>query len=172
MTEIWTKQKILRRAGAADITAIMEIERQPGYDAVVGRWDAGQHLHNISKPGYLYLVHDGEVGEERQPVAFAALSGMGDAKGEVWINRLIVKTPGRGTGRTFLGAIMELVFEGAPTSKLWLRVRPENQRALNLYRSQGFIDERLLPQAGTTPDGSRVDLLVMSILYEDWALSR
>lgn len=166
---MWTKQTDFRRAHAADIPAIMEIERQPGYEQLVGRWSEQQHLSNISKPGYLYLVHDDQ---NRAPIAFAALSGMGDAKGEVWINRLIVRTPGRGTGRTFLGAIMELVFEGAPTSKLWLRVRPENQRALNLYRSQGFIDERLLPQAGTTPDGSRVDLLVMSILYEDWALSR
>jgi diamine N-acetyltransferase len=166
---MWTKQTHFRRAQAADIPAIMEIERQPGYDQLVGRWSAPQHLTNISTPGYLYLVHDDGNGT---PIAYAALSGMGGPKGEVWINRFIVKTPGRGTGRTFLGAIMQLVFEGAPTSKLWLRVRPENQRARRLYQAHGFIEERLLPQAGTTPDGQRVDLLVMSILYDDWALSR
>ena len=166
---MWTKQTDFRRAHAADIPAIMEIERQPGYDQLVGRWSEPQHHTNISQPGYLYLVHDDSNG---LPIAFAALSGLGDAKGEVWINRFIVKTPGRGTGRAFLGAIMQLAFEGAPTSKLWLRVRPENQPARHLYQTHGFIEERVLPQAGTTPDGKRVDLLVMSILYDDWALSR
>jgi ribosomal protein S18 acetylase RimI-like enzyme len=166
MTRIWTRQTILRRASAADIPAIMDIERQPGYDQLVGRWSAEQHLENISKPGYLYFVHDDSEG---MPIAFAALSGMGASKGEVLINRLMVKTPGRGTGKIFLREIMTVVFEGAPTSRLWLRVRPENERALRLYRAQGFAEEKLLPQAGTTPDGKRVDLFLMAISYEDWA---
>lgn len=166
MTRIWTQQTVLRRASAADIPAIMEIERQPGFDQLVGRWNAEQHLQNISRPGYLYLVHDGM---ENAPIAFAALSGMGDAKGEVLINRLIVRTPGMGTGKTVLREIMAVAFNGAPTSKLWLRVRPENERALHLYQTHGFAVEQKLPQAGTTPDGKRVDLLLMSIAYEDWA---
>jgi RimJ/RimL family protein N-acetyltransferase len=166
MTRIWSQQTVLRRASAADIPAIMDIERQPGYDQLVGRWSAEQHLENISKPGFLYFVHDDSEGT---PIAFAALSGMGDSKGEVLINRLMVRTPGTGIGKVFLREIMTVAFEGAPTSRLWLRVRPENERALRLYRAQGFAEEKLLPQAGTTPDGRRVDLMLMSISYEDWA---
>ena len=163
---VWTRQTIVRRASATDIPAIMEIERQPGYEQLVGRWDQAQHLHNISKPGILYLVHDGTGGV---PIAFAALSGLGHRDGEVLINRMIVRTPGMGTGKIFLHAIMAIAFEGAPTSKLWLRVLPDNLRAQHVYRAQGFRDEKVLPNAGIRPDGVRVDLLLMSILHEDWA---
>jgi diamine N-acetyltransferase len=165
MNEIWTRQTILRRASAADIPMIMEIERQPGYEQFVGRWNEDEHLRNISNPGYLYLVHDGDEG---LPIAFAALSGIGDASGDVLLNRMIVRTPGIGTGQLFLKAIMTAMFEGAPTYRLWLRVVPENTRALHVYRSHGFAEEKLLPQAGRRPDGKMVDLLLMSITREDW----
>jgi hypothetical protein len=143
----------------------MEIERRPGYDALVGRWDEAQHFHNISKPGYLYLVHDGS---ESSPVAFVALSGLCHRDGDVVINRMIVRTPGQGIGKTVLSAVMRLAFEGAPTYRLGLRVLPDNLRALHVYRSRGFKDERLLPGGGMLPSGRRVDLLLMSILREDW----
>jgi RimJ/RimL family protein N-acetyltransferase len=162
---VWSQQKILRRAGAADIPAIMEIERQPGYDLLVGRWDAVQHAFNISRPGILYLVHDQPAAG---PVAFAALSGLGQADGEVLINRMMVRTPGQGVGTSVLRAVMQIAFDGAPTRRLWLRVLPDNLRARHVYRSQGFCDERMLPNAGTLPDGRRVDLLLMSVEWEAW----
>jgi RimJ/RimL family protein N-acetyltransferase len=166
---VWSQQKILRRATTADIPAIMQIERQPGYELLVGRWDEAQHRHNISKPGILYLLHDREQGATE---AFAALSGLGHRDGDVLINRMIVRTPGRGTGTSVLRALMELAFDGAPTRRLWLRVLPDNLRALHVYRSQGFVDERVLPNAGMRSDGVRVDLLEMSIDWEAWKASR
>jgi RimJ/RimL family protein N-acetyltransferase len=162
---VWTRQTILRRATAADIPAIMEIERRPGYEQLVGRWDEAQHFHNISKPGFLYFVHDGGEG---MPIAFAALSGLGHRDGDVVINRMIVRTPGQGVGKTVLRAVMRIAFEGAPTYRLGLRVLPDNLRAQHVYRSQGFKDDRILRGGGTLPDGRRVDLLLMSILHGDW----
>lgn len=163
---VWSLQTILRRAAAADIPAIMAIERQPGYDALVGRWDEAQHLHNITGPGVLYLVHDDANGV---PTAFAALSGLGHREGDVVINRLIVRTPDEGTGKLFLSEVMRVVFEGAPTRRLMLSVLPDNHRALHVYHDMGFHEDRLMRGAGMLPDGRRVDLFSMSILYEDWA---
>lgn len=163
---VWSLQTILRRATAADIPAIMVIERQPGYDLLVGRWDEEQHFHNISRPGVLYLVHDGADG---LPIAFAALSGLGRSDGDVVINRMIVRTPDRGIGKLFLSEIMRVAFEGAPTQRLWLRVLPDNHRALHVYHGLGFHEDRLMRGAGTLPDGRRVDLFSMSIPYEEWA---
>jgi RimJ/RimL family protein N-acetyltransferase len=166
---MWTKQTFFRRAHAADIPAIMEIERQPGYERLVGRWTEAEHLRNISSPGYLYLVHDGT---DAVPEAFVALSGLGDKSGDVMINRMIVRTPGKGTGSAFLRVLIATLFEGSPTYRLWLRVLPENQRALRLYRAQGFREERILPGGGRLVDGSRVDLILMSIEREAWDLGR
>ena len=112
---VWTRQTLLRRAVATDVPAIMEIERQPGYEQLVGRWNEAQHFQNISKPGYLYLVQDGSLGV---PIAFAAISGLGHRDGDVLINRMIVRTPGQGIGKPFLHAIMQLAFEGAPTYRI------------------------------------------------------
>jgi diamine N-acetyltransferase len=162
---VWTRQTLLRRAAAADIPAIMEIERQPGYEYLVGRWNEEQHVHNISKPGFLYLVQDDRHGV---PTAFAAISGLGHRDGDVLINRMIVRTPDQGIGKPFLQAIMHLAFEGGPTYRIGLRVLPDNHRALHVYRSQGFREERVLAHSGTLPNGKRVDLLLMSISHEDW----
>jgi RimJ/RimL family protein N-acetyltransferase len=162
---VWTQQTILRRASAADIPDIMEIERQPGYERLVGRWDEAQHLHNISMPGFLYFVHDDDDG---RPIAFAALSGLGHPSGDVLINRMIVRKPGIGTGKIFLLTIMRLAFEGAPTLRLWLRVLPDNLRARHVYKTAGFRDEKMLPGGGMLPDGKQVDLMLMSIDWEDW----
>jgi len=163
---VWSLQTILRRATAADIPAIMAIERQPGYDALVGRWDEAQHFYNISKPGVLYLLHDDAEGI---PIAFAALSGLGHRDGVVQINRMIVRTPNKGTGKLFLSEIMRVAFEGAPTQRLSLSVLPDNHRALHVYHRMGFHEDRLMHGAGTLPNGRRVDLFSMSIFYEDWA---
>jgi RimJ/RimL family protein N-acetyltransferase len=162
---MWSDNRDLRRATAADIPIIMEIERQPEFDKYVGRWNETEHQNNIANPGYLYLVLDGSEG---LPIAFAALSGMGDAKGEITLNRMIVRNPGHGLGKILLPRIMQLVFDGLPASRMLLRVATYNDRAIRVYRSLGFTDEKLLPKAGRRPDGMQVDLMLMSIDWEKW----
>ena len=166
---MWSDQTDLRRATAADIPSIMEIERQPGFDQLVGRWSEAEHLHNISHAGYLYLVLDGMEG---LPIAFAALSGLGDGKGEVMMNRMIVRRPGEGTGRRMLERILELVFDCAPTDTLFLRVATYNERAIHVYRSLGFEQRTVLPSAGRRPDGVQVDLLLMALERENWGIRK
>ncbi len=161
----WTRQTVFRRATASDIPAIMEIERQPGYEKLVARWSKSEHLANIATPGYLYLVHDDTEG---RPIAFAALSGLGTAAGVVQLNRIIVSKPGHGTGTLFLKTVMAAIFDGAPTERLYLRVLPDNHRALALYRANGFCEEATLRRAGRRADGVIVDLLQMSISRDDW----
>ena len=41
----------LRRATSDAIPAIMAIERQPGYDAVLGQWNAQRHAQLLDDPG-------------------------------------------------------------------------------------------------------------------------
>lgn len=167
MAGIWTGNSGLRRAHAADLAAIMDMERQPGYELVVGQSTYAEHIRNISRPGQLYLVSDDDRG---MPHAFAALCGLGYRERDVLLKRLMVRTPGQGTGSRFLSAVMRAVFEGAPTERLFLRVLPDNERALKLYRKLGFHGERLLPSAGMRADGKRVDLLMMEVTREEWDL--
>jgi len=68
---------------------------------------------------------------------------------------------GVGLGR----ALMETAIDWARAvrmSKLALGVFPSNQRAINLYRSLGFVDEGTLPRKVATPGGDR-DLMLMGL---------
>jgi RimJ/RimL family protein N-acetyltransferase len=162
---MWSRLDDLRRANAADIEAIMEIERQPGYERLVGRWTRAEHERNLAQPGFFYLVHNDAEG---RPDAFFALSGLGNHDGDAWMNRMILRDPGQGLGSKLLPRVMQLVFEGFGAQKFWLRVAPYNERAIRLYRQCGFHDEKLLPKAGRRPDGEQIDLLLMSIEWEVW----
>lgn len=163
---MWSRLQDLRRANAADIGAIMEIERQPGYERLVGRWTRAEHERNLAQPGFFYLVHDGAEG---LPDAFFALSGLGNHNGDTVMNRMILRNPGQGLGARLLPQVMRLVFEGFGARKFLLRVAPYNDRAIRLYRHCGFRDEKILPKAGRRPDGEQIDLLLMSIDWDRWS---
>jgi RimJ/RimL family protein N-acetyltransferase len=163
---MWSRLDDIRRARASDIPAIMEIERQPGYERLVGRWTQTEHERNLAQPGFFYLVHDDERGV---PSAFFALSGLGHHEGDAMMNRMILRDPGRGLGSRLLPPVMRLVFEGFGARKFWLRVAPYNERAIRLYHHCGFRDEKVLPKAGRRPDGEQIDLLLMAIDWEAWS---
>ena len=48
---------------------------------------------------------------------------------------------GRGHGRAALRLAIELAFEEHGAHRLWLDVKPHNERARALYRSAGFVEE-------------------------------
>ena len=58
---------------------------------------------------------------------------------------------------------------GLGAHRRWLDVKPFNDRARALYRSEGFVEEGLLRDALREPDGSFQDLVIMSILRPEWA---
>lgn len=146
----------LRRATSDDIPAIMAIERQPGYEALVGQWSAEQHAEHLGDPGFHYFVANDDDGAV---TAFAALHAQPDG---LVLNRIIVKEAGRGLGKTMLEAIMALAASLGRSDRIWLRVAAHNERAIRLYHSFGFAEEGRLDCAGTLPDGRIVDLIVMA----------
>lgn len=166
---LWTDPHRLRRAHAADLPAIMAIERRPGNEQLVGRYSEEQHLDHLRHPGMLYLVRDDASGKVD---AFAALSGIGGADGEVRLNRLMTRAPGNGSGSVFLSAILEAVFDGTPAETIWLNVLTDNQRAIAFYRHFGFAAGPVSPRAGRRPDGVIGDLLTMRLGRDEWLATR
>ena len=146
----------LRHATSDDIPAIMVIERQPGYEALVGQWSAGQHRQHITDPAFLYLVAEDEA---TRITAFAALHRSADG---LLLNRFIVKTAGLGLGRSLLPQVLDISAPAGTGQRVWLRVAAHNARAIGLYRSFGFEEEDRLPAAGTLPNGQVSDLVVMA----------
>lgn len=148
----------------------MAIERQEGYEHQVGRWSEDEHLHNISKPGILYLVHDDPA--TAKPVAFAALTGLGQAGGEIRIKRLIVSKPGSGIGGRFLKSIVEMAFENTTAERVALNVASTNEEAIRFYDSHGFSRYAIQHAAGRTPAGTLVNLILMALSRNAWEAIR
>ena len=74
----------------------------------------------------------------------------------------------RGYGRAVLRLTMVQAFADHSAHRLWLDVKPHNERALALYRSAGFVEEGLLRDALFT-DGRFESLIVMSVLRPEWS---
>ena len=83
------------------------------------------------------------------------------------LRRLAVTVKGRGHGRAALRAAIALAFEEHGAHRLWLDVKPHNERARSLYRSAGFAEEGVMRDA-LFHDGKFESLVLMSILRPEW----
>jgi RimJ/RimL family protein N-acetyltransferase len=159
----------LRRATAADLDAIMAIERLPGYEHLVGRSSADFHARAIDDPDLAYLVglrEDGTIG------GFAILRDLTNAQGSTCLKRFAVADAGQGFGKALLALVIAWVFDNTRTHRFWLDHIITNDRAQHVYEVNGFQREGISRQAYILPDESRVDLAVMSILRPEWQAKR
>lgn len=122
----------LSHLSPADIAEVMRIERLPGYDAFIGRFEADEHAAQMASPDARYFGLRNGAGldgfvilqEFRQPT--------------VLLRRIAVAEPGGGRGTALLRAIMDWVFEETPAEALKLDVALGNPRARHVYEREGF----------------------------------
>ncbi len=156
------------RASPDDIPAIMAIERSPGYDLLVGRWESGKHLAEMANPSNAYFaLRDGGG-----MAGFAIVLGLDDPNNRAHLKRIAVAEPGRGAGAALLTGLLDHVFEKSETNRLDLDVFAGNERATRAYEKAGFTAEGLLREHHRADDGSYRDAWLMSILRREWRATR
>jgi RimJ/RimL family protein N-acetyltransferase len=156
----------LRAATPQDFDAIMEVERQPGYEALVGRSPRAEHEALLAGPRHAYFV-----GERERLEAFAILRDLDDAHGNVYLKRIAVRHPGQGEGARFLALVADWLFANTAAHRFHLDCFDDNFRAQAMYAKLGFTRDGVLRQAYRAPDGRRRDLALMALLKPEW-LSR
>jgi RimJ/RimL family protein N-acetyltransferase len=154
----------IRPASEADILAIMAIERSPGFDAYVGRSEEEQHRAMMAAADCRYVMLEDETG----PAGFAILQGVGATNAVIYLKRIAVGSPGRGLGRQFLAELIRLSFDVYGAEKFWLDAFETNQRARHVYASCGLQQDGVLREHYPLADGTRANLVVMSILKREW----
>ena len=157
----------VERASPDDIGALMAIERLPGYDALVGRWDRDRHFAEMASPSNLYFA----LRDNEGLAGFAIVLGLDDPDHRAHLKRIAVAAPGRGAGAALLGGLVDRVFAETKTNRLDLDVFTENERAKRAYEKAGFTAEGLLREHHRTPAGYR-DVWLMSILRREWRAAR
>jgi diamine N-acetyltransferase len=160
----------LRRAIEADIASIMMIERTPGYEQLVGRWDGAQHRNALADSRHAYFIAQDLVAQDRaeRPVGFAIVRDWASPEQVTLIKRVAVSHPGLGYGRALVRNVVDAIFRETDAHRIWLGVFPENIRAQCAYEAVGFRREGIA--RGTAFfNGVHRDELVMALLRPQWS---
>jgi RimJ/RimL family protein N-acetyltransferase len=155
----------IKRATAADLDAVLALERRPGYEAFVGRSTRAEHEEMLASPRYVYLLGLGETGA---PFAFAILRDPDDPHGNLYLKRVAVDEPGQGRGVRFLAAALDWAFASTTAHRFYLDCFVENFRAQRAYAKLGFTRDGVLREAYLGPDGRRRDLALLAITRPEW----
>jgi RimJ/RimL family protein N-acetyltransferase len=158
----------LRRAGPADIAAIMAIERVPGFEDCVGRSSHAEHAAMLASPRYTYFVG---LGSQDEVCAFAILRDFDDPHGNLYLKRFVVARAGEGMGTAFLRLLLQWAFAHTSAHRFYLDRFAHNLRAHRLYRKFGFTRDGVLRQAYLGADGQRRDLTLMALTRPEWEAS-
>jgi RimJ/RimL family protein N-acetyltransferase len=155
---------ILRRATPDDIPFLMQAERGPGFDRLVGQSSAAQHAAFLTDPQTICLVasQDGTDG------GFLLLAGLDDRHNGICMKRIVAAIPDGGFGSAMVRAGIAWVFANTATHRIWLDTLRHNERAAHVYRKLGFVDEGIFRDAYCMPDGTYADRIVMSLLRREW----
>lgn len=161
----------VRRASRADLLDVSRIER-----AVFAQpWTFSVFERFLGEPGFLVAVRDEPGGSDSDASGSDSVDVVGYVIGDVTPNfgrdighvkDLAVRPDeqGAGIGRRLLRqALVSLLLQGATIAKL--EVRPSNEPAVSLYRSEGFEPARRIPRYYA--DGE--DAMVMVLDVDAWA---
>jgi RimJ/RimL family protein N-acetyltransferase len=120
---------------ADDIPEVMRIERLPGYDAFVGRFEADEHAAEMASPNARYFGERSAQGLR----GFVILQELD--RPVVLLRRIAVDGVSQGTGGRLVRGVMDWVFQTTPAEGLRLDVLPANARARRTYAREGFTED-------------------------------
>lgn len=157
-----TAELRLRPTDEDDLDYVVAAEADPDNSPFLAPSPHDEHLGFLRDSRQRHLI--AEAGGRR--VGFALLRLHPEDRA-VELRRLAVTEKRRGYGRAALRLTIQRAFDEHEAHRLWLDVKPHNERALSLYRSAGFVEEGLLRDA-LYYGGRFESLIVMSILRPEW----
>ena len=151
--------------GPDDVPSIMRLERTPGYEGLVGRWDQERHLAEIALPSSRYLLSR----ESGEADGFVLFQGLDDPNLRVHLKRTAVAEAGRGVGARLLSASIDWLFTATDANRLDLEVFVDNTRARRAYEKLGFLTEGVLRDWIRMSNGAFRTMVMMSLLRREWS---
>ena len=162
----------LRPTMLSDLDFVISVEQDQANLPFITPWERPQHEGAIRFPDFRHFIVETGAGNER--VGFVILQGCRNPHRSVELKRLVL-TPedqGHGLGRACVRLLAQMAFRDLGAHRFWLDVKSLNDRALALYRSEGFVEEGRLRESVRTAEGWD-SLIVMSLLEpEHVALQR
>lgn len=158
----------LRTTEENDIPFVSELEHAPENSPYVIPWQTERHREALTHPDLQHLI--AEKTETGHPVGYVILAGLAQPHDSIELMRITIAEKGKGYGRTILRQVKQWAFTERHANRLWLDVKETNERALQLYLSEGFQIEGTLREclkAGDTYES----LIVLSMLGREYSIS-
>lgn len=128
-------------------------------------WSKERHMEAITRLDEMHIsVINASTSEL---VGYIILGGIGGEDKVLEFRRMAIADKGRGYGRTSVRFIKKYCFEVLQYHRLWLDVYTDNERAIGLYASEGFVKEGLLRECKKHGEGYR-SMLIMSMLEQEY----
>lgn len=151
----------LRPTMLSDLDFVGSVEDDPDNRPFITPWERVQHEGAVRFPDFRHFIV--EAGEAYPSAGFVILQGCRNPHASVELKRLVLQPKGRGYGRACVRLLADMAFRDLGAHRFWLDVKSENERAMALYRSEGFVEEGRLRDS--VRSGSGFDsLIVMSLL--------
>jgi diamine N-acetyltransferase len=174
----------LRPTTEADLEYVVAAERDAGNAPYIRQWSLEEHRAALRHPDVGHLVVESTAGgvlagggawrpaaARPEPVGYVILLGLSNPHLGVEFKRLVVTRKGAGFGRAAVREVTRWAFETHGARRLWLEVKPFNDRARAIYAGEGFREEGTLRDVIKGAAGFE-SLIVMSILEPEYRAAR
>ncbi len=153
----------LRPTSENDLNFVVRIEREASNAGVVTAQNAEEHKKYLTDEDFRHLI----IEAEEKAVGYLILAGLQDKNENIEFRRIVVSEKGKGYGRKALRLTKKMAFGELNAHRLWLDVVDRNERARNLYESEGFLMEGVWRECYKSETG-RDSLIFMSILKKEY----
>ena len=161
----------LRPTMLSDLEFVVAVETDAANLPFITPWDRTQHEGAVRFPDFRHFIVEAGAGFER--AGFVILQGCRNPHRSVELKRLVLQPQGQGQGigRACVRLLKRMAFADLHAHRFWLDVKALNERALSLYRSEGFVEEGRLRESvrlmAAGADGYD-SLIVMSLLDREY----
>lgn len=158
----------------SDLEYVVAVEHDAANLPFITPWDRTQHEGAVRFPDFRHFIVEAAPAFER--TGFVILQGCRSPHRSVELKRIVLQAKGRGLGRECVRVLKRMAFLDLHAHRFWLDVKALNERALALYRSEGFVEEGRLREAvrvaadgGGGADAADYDsLVVMGLLDREF----
>lgn len=165
----------LRPTLLSDLDYVLAVETDGANLPFITPWERTQHESAVRFPDFRHFVV--EAGPRFERAGFVILQGCRNPHRSVELKRIVLQREGQGQGlgRGCVRQLKRMAFDDLRAHRFWLDVKSLNERALALYRSEGFVEEGRLRESvrlmHTGADGYD-SLVVMSMLDREYQARR
>ena len=144
---------------------IVSLEQEEYNREFIFPYTRQKHLSSLQNSDILHILVKETLNHEI--IGFIILAGMESQHRSLEFRRIVINNKGKGFGRASLQLVKRFCFKELNYHRLWLDVFEHNERAIYLYKSEGFREEGLLRDCVKTSRGYR-SLKILSILENEY----